>query len=56
MQWHQLDHTQTTCTSVQTDNHNNTASLNFLQAMQVLFPSPNQQYVKALKAKGQLSQ
>jgi len=30
--WHQLDHMQTTRTSLQTDNHTNTSSLNFLQA------------------------
>ena len=29
MQWHQLDHMQTICTSLQTDNHINTPSLNF---------------------------
>ena len=29
MQWHQLDHMQTTCTSLQTDNHTNASSLNF---------------------------
>jgi len=29
MQWHQLDHIQTICTSLQTDNHTNTSSLNF---------------------------
>ena len=29
MQWRQLDHTQTICTSVLTDNHTNTSSLNF---------------------------
>jgi len=29
MQWHQLDHMQTICTSLQTDNHINTLSLNF---------------------------
>jgi len=29
MQWHQLDHMQTTCTSLQTGNHTNTSSLNF---------------------------
>ena len=28
MQWHQLDHTQAICTSLQTDNHTNTPSLN----------------------------
>ena len=29
MQWHQLDCIQTVCTSLQTDNHTNTSSLNF---------------------------
>jgi len=28
-QWHQLDHMQTICTSIQTDNHTNTSSLGF---------------------------
>jgi len=28
-QWDQLDHMQTICTSLQTDNHTNTSSLNF---------------------------
>jgi len=28
-QWHQLDHMLTICTSLQTDNHTNTSSLNF---------------------------
>jgi len=32
MQWHQLDHIQTTCTSLQTDNHTNNSPVNFLQA------------------------
>jgi len=31
MQWHQLDHMQTVCTSLQTDNHTNTSSLNVYQ-------------------------
>jgi len=31
-QWHQLDHTQITCTSLQTDNHASTLPLSFLQA------------------------
>jgi len=31
-QWHQLDHMRIICTSLQTDNHANTSSLNFLQA------------------------
>ena len=29
MQWHQWNHMQTMCTSLQTDNHINTSSLNF---------------------------
>jgi len=28
-QWHQLDHVQTICTSLQTDINTNTSSLNF---------------------------
>ena len=28
-QWHQLDHMQVICTSLQTDNHTNTSSLKF---------------------------
>ena len=28
-EWHQLDHMQTICTSLQTDNHTNTISLKF---------------------------
>jgi len=31
-QWHQLDHMQVNCTSLQTDNHVNTSPLNFFQA------------------------
>jgi len=31
-QWHQLNHMQIICTSLQTDNHASTASLIFLQA------------------------
>ena len=33
-QWHRLDHMQTICTSIQTDNHTNTSTVNtqFLQA------------------------
>jgi len=29
MQWRQLDHMQTTCTSLQADNHTSTSPLNF---------------------------
>jgi len=39
--WHQLDHMQTVCTSLQTDNHANTTSLNFLGRM--LFLTPHKQ-------------
>jgi len=28
-QWHQMDHMQTICTWLQTDNHTNTSSLDF---------------------------
>ena len=28
-QWYHLDHMQTLCTSLQTDSHTNTSSLNF---------------------------
>jgi len=28
-QWHQLDHMETICTSLKTDNYTNTSSLNF---------------------------
>jgi len=41
MQWHQLDHMQTVCTSLQTDNNINTSSLNFYG--QEVFLMPNQQ-------------
>ena len=39
--WYQLDHMKTVCTSLQTDNHVNTSSLNFYSRM--LFLMPNQQ-------------
>jgi len=39
-QWHQLDHMQTICTLLQTDNHINTSALNFAGWM--LFLMPNQ--------------
>jgi len=39
-QWHQLDHMQIICTSLQTDNHTSTSSLNFTGRM--LFLMPNQ--------------
>ena len=40
-QWHQLDHMQTICTSLQTDNHTNTSSLVFTGRMPFL--TSNQQ-------------
>ena len=45
---HQLDHTQTICTSLQTDNHTNTSSLNFCRPDALLDAQPT--VVKALKA------
>jgi len=47
-QWHQLDHMQTICILLQTDNHTNTSSLNFLQAGCSSWCPTNS--VKALKA------
>jgi len=47
MQWHQLDHMQTICTSFQTDNHTNTSSLNFYRSVALLMPN----HFKALKHK-----
>jgi len=40
-QWHQLDHVEIICTSLQTGNHASTSSLNFTGWM--LFLTPNQQ-------------
>jgi len=39
-QWHQLDHMQIICTSLQTDNHASTSSLNFFTD-RMLFLTPN---------------
>ena len=39
-QWHQLDHMQTICTSLQTDNHTNTSSLNFYRPDALLDDQP----------------
>jgi len=39
-QWHQLDHMQTISTSLQTDNHTNTSSLNFYRPDAVLDAQP----------------
>jgi len=48
MKWHQLDHMQTICTSLQTDNHTNTSSLTYLQAGCSSWCPTNS--IKALKA------
>jgi len=42
-QWHQLDHMQIICTSLQTRNHASTSSLKFFTG-RMLFLTPNQQY------------
>ena len=41
-QWHQLDHMQTICTSLQTGNNTNTSPLSFLTGRMPFLP-PNQQ-------------
>jgi len=41
-QWHQLDHTQIICTSLQTDNHASTSPLSFFTGQMPFLP-PNQQ-------------
>jgi len=40
-QWHQLDHLQIICISLQTDNHASTSSLSFFTG-RMLFLMPNQ--------------
>ena len=37
MQWHQLDHVQTICTLLKTDNHTNTPSLNIYRQVLVFY-------------------
>jgi len=46
-QWRQLEHMQIICTSLQTDNHGSTSSLNFLHARSYSWRSTNS--VKVLK-------
>jgi len=48
-QWHQLDHMQSICTSLQTDNHASTSSLSFYRPDALPATQPNS--IKALKAK-----
>jgi len=40
MQLHQLDHMQTLCTSLQTDNHANTSALSFYRPVALLDAQP----------------
>jgi len=40
-QWNQLDHMEISCTSLQTDNHASTSSLNFCRPDEMLFLIPN---------------
>jgi len=40
-QWHQTDHMQIICTSLQTDNHASTAPLNFAGRMPSCRPTNN---------------
>jgi len=47
-QWHQLNHVQTICTLLRTDNHASTSSLNFYRPDALPDAQPT---VKALKAK-----
>jgi len=47
-QWHRLDRMQTICTSLQTDNHDNTSSLYFTS--QILFLTPDVCIFKSLQA------
>jgi len=42
-QWHQLDHMQIICTSLQADNHASISSLSFFTG-RMLFLTPNQPY------------
>ena len=48
MQWHQLDHMQTICTTLQTDNYTNISSLNFYTPDAL--PEAPTNSVRALKA------
>jgi len=49
MQFHQLDHVQTICTSVKTDNHTNTSSLIFTGWMHFLMPNQQRQSTEGTK-------
>jgi len=41
--WHQLDHTHIICTSLQTDNHASTSSINFYRLDALLMPNQQRQ-------------
>jgi len=51
-QWHQLDHMQIVCTSLQTDNHVSTSPLRFVHAgwqwMPFIPPNQQRQITKAM--------
>jgi len=48
-QWHQLDHMQITCTSLQTDNHASTSSLNFYRPDALPDAQPKRQSTEGKK-------
>ena len=52
-QWHKLDHMQTICTSLQTDDHTNTATLNFYRPHALPEAQPNS--VKAIRLRNHKS-
>ena len=58
--WHQLDHMQVICTSLQTDNHDSPSSLSFLQAgwrcstRQSCRPTSSVEALKALRMSFQM--
>ena len=49
-QWHQLDHMQTICTLLQTDDHTNSSSLNFYRPDALLTPTQKWQSSEGLNA------
>jgi len=52
-QWHQLDHMQIICATLQTDNHASTSITQFFMG-EMLFLAPNQQY-QSFEDKGIIS-
>jgi len=51
-QWHQLDHTQIICTSLQTDNHASTHRSVFTGRMPVLLPNQQHQSTEGTSNEG----